>query len=59
VVVHLQSLYRCAPAGRKPEEAHSVCTPGPFLSVVPMDVALYDRGEYALYRQAKAEAMAL
>lgn len=29
------------------------------LSVVPVDVALYDRGEYALYRQAKAEGMAL
>jgi hypothetical protein len=28
VVVHLQSLYRCAPAGRKPDETHSVCTPG-------------------------------
>ena len=29
------------------------------LSVVPVEVALYDRGEYALYRQAKAEGMAL
>lgn len=29
------------------------------LSVVPVDVALYERGEYALYRQAKAEGMAL
>jgi predicted nucleotidyltransferase len=29
------------------------------LSVVPADVALYDRGEYALYRQAKAEGVAL
>jgi hypothetical protein len=29
------------------------------LSVVPVDVALYHRGEYALYRQAKAEGMAL
>ena len=29
------------------------------LSVVPGDVALYDRGEYALYRQAKAEGVAL
>ena len=29
------------------------------LSVVPVDVALYNRGEYALYRQAKAEGMAL
>jgi predicted nucleotidyltransferase len=28
-------------------------------SVVPVDVALYHRGEYALYRQAKAEGMAL
>ena len=27
------------------------------LSVVPVDVALYDRGEYALYRQAKAEGV--
>jgi predicted nucleotidyltransferase len=29
------------------------------LSVVPVDVVLYDRGEYALYRQAKAEGVAL
>jgi predicted nucleotidyltransferase len=29
------------------------------LSVVPVDVALYNRGEYTLYRQAKAEGMAL
>jgi predicted nucleotidyltransferase len=29
------------------------------LSVVPVDVALYDRGEYALYRKVKAEGMAL
>src|SRR5215813_6016750 len=29
------------------------------LSVVPVDVALYDRCEYALYRQAKAEGVAL
>jgi predicted nucleotidyltransferase len=29
------------------------------LSVVPVDVALYNQGEYALYRQAKAEGMAL
>jgi uncharacterized protein len=29
------------------------------LSVVPVDVALYNRGEYALYRQAKAEGVAL
>ena len=29
------------------------------LSVVPVDVALYNRGEYALYRQAKAEGEAL
>jgi hypothetical protein len=29
------------------------------LSVVPVDVALYHRGEYALYRQAKAEGVAL
>lgn len=29
------------------------------LSVVPVDVALYDRGEYALYRKAKAEGVAL
>jgi predicted nucleotidyltransferase len=29
------------------------------LSVVPVDVALYDRGEYALYRQAKAEGVTL
>jgi predicted nucleotidyltransferase len=29
------------------------------LSVVPVDVALYDQGEYALYRQAKAEGVAL
>src|SRR5882724_2204092 len=28
VVVHLQSFYRCAPAGCQPDEAHSVCTPG-------------------------------
>jgi predicted nucleotidyltransferase len=29
------------------------------LSVVPVDVALYDQGEYALYRQAKAEGVVL
>ena len=29
------------------------------LSVVPADVALYHRGEYALYRQAKAEGVPL
>ena len=29
------------------------------LSVIPVDVALYDQGEYALYRQAKAEGVAL
>jgi predicted nucleotidyltransferase len=29
------------------------------LSVVPVDVALYNRGEYALYRRAKAEGVAL
>jgi uncharacterized protein len=29
------------------------------LSVVPVDVALYNQGEYALYRQAKAEGVAL
>jgi predicted nucleotidyltransferase len=29
------------------------------LSVMPVDVALYDQGEYALYRQAKAEGVAL
>jgi predicted nucleotidyltransferase len=29
------------------------------LSVVPVDVALYDQGEYALYRQAKAEGVTL
>lgn len=29
------------------------------LSVVPVDVALYDRGEYVLYRQAKAEGVTL
>ena len=29
------------------------------LSVVPVDVALYNRGEYALYRQAKAEGVPL
>src|SRR5918996_4113321 len=29
------------------------------LSVVPVDVALYHRGEYALHRQAKAEGVAL
>jgi predicted nucleotidyltransferase len=29
------------------------------LSVVPADVALYDRGEYALYWQAKAEGVVL
>jgi hypothetical protein len=27
--------------------------------VVPVDVALYNRGEYALYRQAQAEGMPL
>jgi predicted nucleotidyltransferase len=29
------------------------------LSVVPVDIALYNRGEYALYRQAKAAGVAL
>ena len=29
------------------------------LSVVPVDVALYNRGEYALYRQAQAEGVPL
>ena len=29
------------------------------LSVMPVDVALYNRGEYALYRQAKAEGVTL
>jgi predicted nucleotidyltransferase len=29
------------------------------LSVVPVDVALYERGEYAVYRQAKSEGVAL
>ena len=29
------------------------------LSVVPVDVALYHRGEYALYRQAKTEGVTL
>ncbi len=29
------------------------------LSVVPVDVALYNWGEYALYRQAKAEGVVL
>ena len=29
------------------------------LSVVPVDVALYHRGAYALYRQAKAEGVPL
>jgi predicted nucleotidyltransferase len=29
------------------------------LSVVPVDVTLYKRGEYALYRQAQAEGVAL
>ena len=29
------------------------------LSVVPADAALYNQGEYALYRQAKAEGVAL
>ena len=29
------------------------------LSVMPVDVALYNRGEYALYRQAKAEGVPL
>ena len=29
------------------------------LSVVPVDAALYDQGAYALYRQAKAEGVAL
>jgi uncharacterized protein len=29
------------------------------LSVMPVDVALYHRGEYALYRRAKAEGIAL
>ncbi len=29
------------------------------LSVVPVDAALYDQGAYALFRQAKAEGIAL
>ena len=29
------------------------------LSFMPVDVALYQRGEYALYRQAKAEGVPL
>jgi predicted nucleotidyltransferase len=29
------------------------------LSVVPVDIALYHRGEYALYRQAQAEGVPL
>ena len=29
------------------------------LSVVPVDIALYNRGEYALYRQVKAEGVTL
>jgi predicted nucleotidyltransferase len=29
------------------------------LSVVPVDVALYNGGEYALYRQAKAQGVTL
>jgi uncharacterized protein len=29
------------------------------LSVVPADAALYDQGAYALYRQAKADGVAL
>jgi len=29
------------------------------LSIVPVDAALYDQGAYALYRQAKADGMAL
>lgn len=29
------------------------------LSVVPVDVALYNQGEYALYRQAKGEGVVL
>jgi hypothetical protein len=29
------------------------------LSVVPVDVVLYNRGEYALYRQAQAEGVPL
>lgn len=29
------------------------------LSVVPVDIALYIQGEYALYRQAKAEGVTL
>ena len=29
------------------------------LSVVPVDVTLYNRGEYALYRQAKVEGVPL
>ena len=29
------------------------------LSVVPVDITLYHRGAYALYRQAKAEGVAL
>jgi predicted nucleotidyltransferase len=29
------------------------------LSIMPVDAALYDQGAYALYRQAKAEGVAL
>jgi hypothetical protein len=29
------------------------------LSVMPVDAALYDQGAYALYRQVKAEGVAL
>jgi hypothetical protein len=29
------------------------------LSVVPVEIALYNRGEYALHRQAKTEGVAL
>jgi predicted nucleotidyltransferase len=29
------------------------------LSIMPVDAALYDQGTYALYRQAKAEGVAL
>ena len=29
------------------------------LSIMPVDVALYNRGEYAVYRQAKAEGVPL
>jgi predicted nucleotidyltransferase len=42
----------CARGTGAPESEH-------LLSVVPVDVALYNRGEYTLYRQAKAEDVAL